>query len=474
MQLSSKEFRLKKVRKVCILLTMKKVGIITLGCAKNTVDAEVMAGFLQEANYELTSEANADIIIVNTCGFINPAKEESIDTILEVAQWKEAGQCRYLIVTGCLVQRYSRDLARELPEVDVFLGLDDIPHIAKVCDELTGKYSSEERAHRLSLNLISQGAYQSTYLYNHTTPRVNLGPRHTAYVKIAEGCDYTCTFCAIPSMRGLFRSRTISSVVEEVKRLADQGVKEVNLIAQDTTAYGKDQGKEVTLSRLLEELVRVDGIEWIRFLYAYPTTIRKSLMETIAREPKICKYIDLPLQHIDDAILKAMNRPSSSKKIKELIQTIRETIPGVSLRTTFIVGFPGETEEAFERLVEFVQETQFDRVGVFKYSKEEGTVAATLKNEVPAKVKDKRYRRLMKVQAAISKEKNKALIGTKQRVLVDGVSLETPLLLVGRMQNQAPEIDGVVYLNEGQTEQGRLEDVEITNAYTYDLVGRIL
>lgn len=450
----------------------KRVGIITLGCPKNTVDAEIMAGILRKADYELTSEAPADIVIVNTCGFINPAKEESIDTILEVAQWKESGQCRYLIVTGCLAQRYPRELARELPEVDVFLGLDDVPHIAKVCNELINKHSPEEQAHRLSLNLVSQG--QSTYLYNHKTPRINLGPKHTAYVKIAEGCDYTCTFCAIPSMRGLFRSRSITSIVEEVKTLSDQGVKEINLIAQDTTAYGKDQKKDMMLSHLLEELIKVEGIEWIRFLYAYPITLRKPLLEVIAQEPKLCKYIDLPLQHIDDTMLKAMNRPKSSRKVKELIQMLRETIPGVSLRTSFIVGFPGETEDAFERLVEFVQEIRFDRVGVFKYSREEGTPAATFDNQVSAKVKDKRYRHLMKVQAAISLEKNKALVGTKQRVLVDGISPETPLLLVGRTQSQAPEIDGVIYLNEGQTEQGRLEEVEITKAYTYDLVGRIL
>jgi ribosomal protein S12 methylthiotransferase len=453
---------------------MKKVGIITLGCSKNTVDAEVMAGLLREANYELSSEANAEIVIVNTCGFISAAKEESVDTILEVAQWKESGQCQYLIVTGCLAQRYPKELARELPEVDLFLGLDDVPHIAKACDELIGKHSPEERAHRLSLNLASQGAYQSTYLYSHTTPRINLGPKHTAYVKIAEGCDYTCTFCAIPSMRGLFRSRSVSSIVEEVKILAGQGVKEINLIAQDTTAYGKDQGKESGLHRLLEELVKVEDIKWIRFLYAYPTSVRKSLMEVLAREPKLCKYIDLPLQHIDDDLLKAMKRPGSSKKVKELLQMIRETIPGVTLRTTFIVGFPGETEEAFERLVEFVQETRFDRVGVFKYSREEGTEAASLNKNISAKVKDKRYRRLMKVQATVSREKNKALIGTRQHILVDGVSPETPLLLMGRMQGQAPEIDGVVYLNEGQTEQGRIEDVEITEAHTYDLIGRIL
>ena len=488
---------------------MTKVGCISLGCPKNRLDSEVMLGLLQAAGYEIVPEAAAEILIVNTCGFIQAAKEEAIQTTLEAAQYKTQGACRALIMAGCFAQRYVTDLIQEMPEVDFFMGVDDVPEIAAICQELerhlerekptpaspnrgiptptpprrgihpplneVGRYSPAGRGEgwvsRVSSTLAQKNP--STYIYDHASPRLPLGAKHTAYVKIAEGCRYQCAFCAIPLIRGKLRSRPLPSIVQEVTALAAQGVQEVILIAQDTTSYGVDLTGKSQIVPLLEQLAATP-VSWIRLMYAYPTSLDLPLMQLIAREAKICTYLDLPLQHIDNAILKKMRRAITEAQTRTLLDQLRAAIPGLTLRTSLIVGFPGETERAFQKLVDFVRDAQFERLGVFAYSPEEGTPAYDLPNQVPAEIAAARYQQVMEIQAAIALQKNQALVGTVQTVLVDGVSAETELLLEARTAGQAPDIDGVVYINEGQTAPGAFEKVLITEAFPYDLVGQIV
>lgn len=426
-----------------------------------------MIGLLQEAGYAVVPEDEAEILIVNTCGFIQTAKEEAVETTLEAAHYKTDGNCRFLIMAGCFSQRYADDLVDEIPEVDFFMGLDDVPRVVEICQLL------EARGQARTSHALAHGL-PSTYLYDHTLPRRNLSKPHTAYVKIAEGCRYQCAFCAIPNIRGQLRSRQQASIIQEVQQLSDQGVKEILLIAQDTTSYGIDLTGKSQIIPLLEQLVTIPEIHWIRLMYAYPTSLDISLMRLIASEKKICSYLDLPLQHIDDTILKQMRRAITEVQTRQLLDQLRSEIPGLTLRTSFIVGFPGETDAAFEKLESFVQDVKFDRVGVFTYSHEDGTPAYDLPNQIPANIAEARRDRLMEIQAGISLHKHQQLIGTIQTVLVDGESKETELLLESRTEGQAPDIDGVVYINEGDTEAGAFEHVEITETHPYDLIGKIV
>ena len=440
-----------------------KVSLVSLGCPKNLVDAEVMLGHLPAQRFDIiVDESQADIIIVNTCSFINDAKEESIDTILEVADYKETGACRMLIVSGCLPQRYQEDLQQQLPEVDLFLGVSEGARIVELIDRQLGSDSST----------LEIGA--PDYLYDHTTPRVNSSPAYTSYVKIAEGCSNLCSYCIIPQLRGDLRSRSIASVVTEVRALATQGVTEINLIAQDITAYGRDRQDGATIEGLLKELVKVEEIVWIRLLYAYPDGVSDELIELIATQEKICNYLDLPLQHIDDAILKQMNRRLGEQDVRELLQRMRTRIPDLTLRTSFIVGFPGESREQFEKLLTFVEEGHFERVGVFRYSREEGTPAAAFPHQVPAPTKKSRLNKLMKAQARVSFAKNRALVGRVEQVLIEGYSDETDLLLKGRSARQAPDIDGQYLITAGHADVGEYVSLKITDSSEYDLIGEMI
>jgi ribosomal protein S12 methylthiotransferase len=441
----------------------QKVSLVSLGCPKNLVDAEVMLGHLPADRFEIvTDEAQADIIIVNTCSFIKEAKEESVETILEVADYKKTGRCRLLVVTGCLPQRYREELAGELPEVDLFMGTGDGPRIVEL----------------LNAHVGGKGTVQAVglpeYLYDHTTPRVQSSPFYSTYVKIAEGCANHCSYCIIPQLRGTLRSRSIASVVEEVRRLVGTGVKEVNLIAQDVTAYGADRDDGARLEELLRQLVKIEGLQWLRLLYAYPDGISDELLDLMAAEEKICNYLDVPLQHVDDTILAMMNRRVDQAAIRELLGRIRRRIPDITLRTSFIVGFPGETDEQFNALLDFVNEGHFERVGVFRYSREEGTAAATLESQVPERTKKSRYHKLMKAQSRVSFRKNRALVGNIEPVLVEGFSEETELLLRGRSVRQAPDVDGQVYITSGQAEIGAIVPLRITDSSEYDLIGEIV
>ncbi len=440
-----------------------RVSLVSLGCPKNLVDAEVMLGHLPAQRFDIiVDESQADIIIVNTCSFINDAKEESIDTILEVADYKETGACRMLIVSGCLPQRYQEDLQQQLPEVDLFLGVSEGARIVELIDRQLGSDSST----------LEIGA--PDYLYDHTTPRVNSSPAYTSYVKIAEGCSNRCSYCIIPQLRGDLRSRSIASVVTEVRALAAQGVTEINLIAQDITAYGRDRQDGATIEGLLKELVKVEEIVWIRLLYAYPDGVSDELIELIATQEKICNYLDLPLQHIDDAILKQMNRRLGEQDVRELLQRMRTRIPDLTLRTSFIVGFPGESREQFEKLLTFVEEGHFERVGVFRYSREEGTPAAAFPHQVPAPTKKSRLNKLMKAQARVSFAKNRALVGRVEQVLIEGYSDETDLLLKGRSARQAPDIDGQYLITAGYADVGEYVSLKITDSSEYDLIGEMI
>jgi len=443
---------------------MAKVGFVSLGCAKNLVDTEVMLGALVEGGHEITaSQQEAEIIVVNTCGFIDKAKEESVNTILEMAGHKSQGACRRLIVAGCLVERYRQNILQEIPEVDAVIGTNEIPDILKVCgSELSPTPVFEPR---------------EAYLYSDEDPRVITTPSHTAYIKIAEGCDHPCTFCVIPKMRGKFRSRTAESVLKEAQKLAAQGVREINLIAQDSTMYGWDLGKKRGLAELVRDLAELDGIEWIRFLYTYPNTIYDELLDVVAETEKVCNYIDMPLQSASRQVLKRMKRGGNRGSLERLISRIRERVPEVTLRTTLIVGFPGETETDFQELLDFVEEVQFDRLGVFAYSDEEDSESYRLEGKVAATLKKERVDRVMELQAGISKAKNQRLVDRKLPVLVEGLSSETDLLWEGRLKTQAPEIDGVVYLNAGvtsETRPGEIRTVHITGAFEYDLIGTLL
>ena len=440
-----------------------KVSLVSLGCPKNLVDSEVMLGHLPLDRYEIIlDESQADIIIVNTCAFINDAKEESVDTILEVADYKESGNCKLLVVAGCLPQRYQDGLKEQLPEVDLFLGTAEGPQIVELIEQ------------QLQNDAPVQKIGVPDYLYDHETPRVNSSPTYSSYVKIAEGCSNHCSYCIIPQLRGRLRSRSLASVVQEVQRLATEGVTEIVLIAQDITDYGADRSDGATLEKLLKELVKVEKIVWIRLLYAYPEGISAELIELIATEEKICNYLDLPLQHIDDHILTQMNRHLDEGQTRELVQRLRDRIPDLTLRTSFIVGFPGETREQFNKLLKFVEEGHFERVGVFRYSREEGTVAAKLPEQVPARTKTSRLNKLMKVQARVSFQKNRSLVGCTELVLVEGYSEETDLLLQGRSARQAPDIDGQYLITSGVADVGEYVQLKITDSSEYDLIGEIV
>jgi len=437
------------------------LSLVSLGCPKNLVDAEVMLGHLPAERFAIiTDESQADIIVVNTCAFIRDAQEESVETILEVADQKKNGRCKLLIVSGCMPQRYQEELEKELPEVDFFMGTADAPRIVELLD----RHLEGGPRHEIGL---------PDYLYDHTTPRVTSSPHYSAYVKIAEGCANHCSYCVIPSIRGTLRSRTIESVVAETRRLVDSGVKEINLIAQDVTAFGAERDSGPELPALLRELVKVEGLVWLRLLYAYPDGITDELLDLIAAEEKICNYLDLPIQHIDDQILAAMNRRVDASDIRSLLKRIRTRIPDMTLRTSLIVGFPGETDAQFRKLLAFVEEGHFERLGAFRYSREEGTPAAQLDKQVPERTKQARVKRLMKAQARVSFRKNLALKGRIEPTLVEGYSEETELLLRGRSVRQAPDVDGQVYITAGQADVGDIVNLKITDSSEYDLIGEI-
>jgi ribosomal protein S12 methylthiotransferase len=442
---------------------MKRVGFVSLGCPKNLLDSEVMLGHLSRSGYEpVGSPEDADVLVVNTCGFIESAKQESIDTILEMAKHKTEGRCRRLVVTGCLAQRYSQDIAREIPEVDVVFGLDQLHTIVDAVED------GERRVEKLS----ADGS--AAYLYDHLAPRVLTTPRYTAYLKISEGCDYPCAFCIIPKIRGSYRSRDPESILAEAESLASQGVKELVLVAQDTTRYGAELGLRHGLASVLRDLAKVEGIEWVRFLYAYPTTVSDEVLDALASEPKLCRYVDIPLQHASDPILKAMKRPGTGASNLALLRRIREAVPGVAIRSSFIVGFPGETKSDYEALLRFCAEADLDHLGVFTYSNEEGTEAFIAKETVSEREKSVRRDKLMRQQRRISLSRNRARVGSHVRVLVEGPSEETELLLQGRTEHQAPGIDGVVLINEGDAAAGSFVEVEVLEAHPYDLVGRVV
>jgi ribosomal protein S12 methylthiotransferase len=449
---------------------MQKIGFVSLGCPKNLVDSEVMMGQLRAGGYEITTDAaQADTVVVNTCGFIESAKQESIEAILDAARLKQHGGAQRLIVAGCLTERYRDELAAELPEVDAFIGTNQINDILKVCDPKTDPRS---------LPVAPLGKKTATYLYDESTPRILATPSYTAFVKIAEGCDRPCAFCFIPQMRGSFRSRRFGSVMKEAQDLAAQGVKELVLVAQDSSRYGEDLGEIDGLAHLMRELCRVEGIEWVRVMYTYPTHISDAFLAALAEEPKAVKYLDMPLQHASQKVLKLMKRGGNRESLERLIQRVRDKAPGVAVRTTFIVGFPGETDEDFEELLKFVKNVKFDRVGVFTYSDEEGTAAYGLPDKVAPQTARRRQARLMKLQAKISRQNNQARVGETVRVLFEGVSEESELLWQGRLATQAAGIDGCVLINDAPEDflprHGQFVNVLITEAHEHDLVGHIV
>jgi ribosomal protein S12 methylthiotransferase len=437
----------------------EKVCLVSLGCPKNLVDSEVILGLLSKEGASLTTDpSKAEILIVNTCSFIQDATKEAIETILQLTHYKKEGRCRLLIVSGCLPQRYGKILEKELPEVDLFVGTGAFQKLPKLL---------AQRGKRKSF------LYGPTFLYTERTPRILSTPPFTAYLKIAEGCSKTCTFCTVPKIRGPYRSRRVRSVLEEAKRLADHGVQELILIAQDTTAYGEDLRDGTCLDKLLKGLIQVEGLRWIRVLYSYPKSnyFTEELLELIAQEEKLCPYLDLPIQHIDDGILKRMGRRTSSQEIRSLFKKIRTFLPEVSLRSSLIVGFPGEKESQFHSLLDFVREIQFDHLGAFQYSPEEGTPASRLPDPVSEGVKEERLRTLMELQKKISLKKYREMVGSKVEVLVEGSDRQKGTLR-GRLQTQAPEIDGCVFL-KGKARPGDWVEARITQALPYDLIGQI-
>jgi len=471
-----------------------KVGFVSLGCPKNLVDSEVMMGMLAQAGARLTANAeDADVVVVNTCSFIDSAQQESVNTILEMARHKTGGRARKLIVAGCLVERYRDEIRKNIPEVDAVVGTGELANILAAAGiappptsnspfnilqsraegdarEIQGRFSRE----------TWDGAIADlpNYIYDENTPRVLATPKYTAYIKIAEGCDHPCTFCIIPQLRGKFRSRRFESVVAEAERLSHSGVREITLIGQDTTCYGEDFELKDGLALLLEKLAAVEDLRWVRFLYAYPNKITGKLLDTIARHEKICSYVDVPLQHASATALKRMKRGGGSDVFLRSIEKMRHTIPGVTLRTSFIVGFPGETEKEFEELCDFVREAQFDWMGAFGYSDQEGAAAYGIDNKLSQREIERRRKHLMKIQQGISKRKKKALVGREFELLLEGPSEESDLLLEGRTAMHAPEIDGKVYVSdvpEGmEPKAGEFYRCQITEAHDYDLVAKIV
>ena len=450
-----------------------KIGLVSLGCPKNLVDSEVMLGLAQNAGHELTPDpAEADVLVVNTCAFIDSAKQESIDTILEMAQHKASGACKRLIVTGCLGERYREQLRKEIPEIDAVLGTGQVPEIVGA---ITGGATPLTFYRRHPAPGTQHPAPLPTYIYDADTPRLLATPRHYAYVKIAVGCDYKCAFCIIPTLRGAYRSRPADSIIREARALAERGVKELLLISQDTTYYGIDRQERGALGRLLRELNGIDGLEWIRLLYLYPTTIDDDTLGAMADCEKVCKYVDLPLQHASNPVLKRMKRPGTRRQYDALLSRIRSRVPDVALRTTFIVGFPGETARDLDELLSFVEEQRFDHLGVFTYSHEEGTSAHGLIDDVPAKEKGLRRNRVMALQKRLVSKRQTDRIGGTARLIVDGPSGDHDLVLKGRLMTQAPDIDAAVYLTEcdpSRFRAGDFAEVEIVGANGYDLIAR--
>jgi ribosomal protein S12 methylthiotransferase len=440
-----------------------KVGFISLGCPKNLVDSEVMMGQLTARGHELTPHPDqADVLVVNTCSFIDPAKKESIDTILEMAEYKKVGQAKRLVVAGCLVERYRGDIKKDMPEVDALIGTNEIERIVAVCEGIDEPASAP-----------------APYLYHDLTPRILATPRHFAYMKIAEGCDHPCTFCVIPQYRGNFRSRRFESVISEATRLFKQGVREINLIGQDTTCYGEDLGLKDGLAQLLARLASIETPQskWVRFLYAYPNKVTQKLLDTIAEHADLVKYIDMPLQHASAPVLKRMKRGASGDIFLKLIERIRRTIPGVAIRTSFIAGFPGETDADFETLCQFVEAAQLDRLGVFSYSDEDSSKSYALDGKVDGRTISNRKRHLMAIQRKISRARNRKMVGQEVPVLVEGTSPDTDLLWQARMSTQAPEIDGTVLINDfegAEPAPGQMRLLRITEAHDYDLIGTLL
>jgi ribosomal protein S12 methylthiotransferase len=445
-----------------------KIGMVSLGCPKNLVDSEVMLGLAQQSGHQLTRDAaEADVVIVNTCAFIDKAKQESIDTILEMAELKKTGSCQRLVVTGCMAERYRDELKAQIPEIDAVLGTGEVPDIVSAIG------SSTIPLLRANGTAVTGESRLPTYIYDADTPRLLATPRHYAYVKIAEGCDYKCAFCIIPTLRGNYRSRPADSIVREARALAARGVKELLLISQDTSFYGIDRGERGALARLLRELNAVDGIEWIRMLYLYPTTIGDDVLEAMAECEKVCNYVDLPLQHASDNVLKRMKRPGTRAGYERLLERIRTRIPGVTLRTTFIVGFPGETGDDFAELKDFVKTVGFDHLGVFTYSHEEGTSAHGFEDDVPAKVKKQRQASLMSLQKKIVSKAQQMRVGQTVRLLVEGPSSEHDLVLRARLEGHAPDIDPVVYLTDCDPSDfgaGQFIQAEIVGSRDYDLL----
>jgi ribosomal protein S12 methylthiotransferase len=448
----------------------QRIYFVSLGCPKNQVDTELMLGQVQAAGHALVdAPEDADVLVVNTCAFIDAAKEESVDTILEMAEYKKAAKGRKLVVTGCLAQRYSDDLVKDIPEIDHILGSSDFQSIAKA---LNAKPARGKK--KLPVVQVTE---TPEYIYDHDAPRVRIGARHSAYVKIAEGCDRPCSFCIIPKLRGPQRSRTIDDIVAEARALAAEGVLEVNLIAQDLTRYGWDQGtspeSRQTLAQLLRQLGKIDELEWIRLHYTFPSAFDDDLIDAIASVPKVLKYVDVPLQHISDPMLKRMRRGHSSRVTRELVKNLRERIDDVVIRTTFIVGHPGETQEEFDELCAFVADAKFERAGAFTYSIEPGTTSAMLPNRVDPAVSEQRQQTLMEIQRKISRERNEAMVGKELTVLVEGVSSESEYLLEGRWYGQAPGIDGVTYLANGQAPAGSMVRARVTQGSDYDLAATL-
>ncbi len=465
----------------------QRIYFVSLGCPKNQVDTELMLGQVNAAGHSLVdSPDDADVIVVNTCAFIDAAKEESVDTILEMAEYKKQGKAKTgaskLVVTGCLAQRYSADLAKDIPEIDHILGSADFQSLSKALalgvPEATTPSGAKKKKKALPVVQVSD---TPEYIYNHDTPRVRIGAMHSAYVKIAEGCDRPCSFCIIPKLRGPQRSRSIDDIAQEVIALGKAGAVEINLIAQDLTRYGWDQGSNAesrqTLAQLVRRLGKIDEVSWIRLHYTFPSAFDNELIDAIASEPKIVKYIDVPLQHISDAMLKRMRRGHSSRVTRELVKTLRARIDNAVLRTTYIVGHPGETNEEFEELCEFVAESKFDRAGAFTYSVEPGTTSAMLPGRVDQEVAAERQARLMEIQRQISRDKHEAMVGKEIQVLVEGESSESEYLLEGRWYGQAPGIDGVTYLTDapaiGNVQPGQLVRARVTQASDYDIAATL-
>lgn len=439
----------------------RSVGLVSLGCPKNLVDSEVMLGQLRARGYDIATDArNADVIVVNTCAFIDRAKQESIDTILEMAREKEVGRARRLVVTGCLAQRYDAELRREIPEIDASLGTGQV---AEIVDAVEGRATRTDAERGLP-----------SWVHDSSHPRVLATPAHTAYLKISEGCDYTCSFCIIPTLRGRHRSRGVEDILAEARGLAARGVKELVLVAQDSTRYGLDLGVKDGLAYLLRRLGRLDGIRWIRVMYAYPATLSDAVLDAIASEEKVVKYVDIPLQHAADTVLRRMKRPTGRGNLLGLVERMRDRVPGLSIRTSFIVGFPGETPAEFEELLRFVEEARFDNVGVFTYSDEEGTPSFELPQRVPQQLKQRRQRRLLSTQKRISARRNRERVGERVLVLIEGAHPESELLLKGRLATQAPDVDGAVIVNDGTAPAGSFVTCEVTEAHAYDLVARIV